>query len=563
MRTATGRLFVSPVALFVPSLFCVNKDYSMATSPFLMSPSLPAIITAARAGALDHAWKLFFAGGFDRKNAEPGAIAVKARLLKDAALRSTGGTRQAKLLEAADVYAEADALSPQPYTQINIAALRFLAGDRAGAAQMAQTLLGWLARDSDIPETPYYLAATKAEALLLCDDQSGAKAALERAVALDPDGWADRASTLRQMRLIETARGADADWLTAFSPPASLHFAGHLGISEADMPLLRATVECVLKQERIGFGYGALAAGADIVIAQALLARGAELHLVLPMEVAAFKAQSVLPFGEYWSALFDDCIKAASSVRIATSIVGDYEPIATALAADLAMGAAALNARQLESKAVQLLVIDEGAPAYGNGTATARDGHRWAALGHPQQLIRWPRSANVPASGARSEPEGRADRKLLALLHIAFDGLDRLPDAAFADALDQVVVPFRAQVQAITPQPVVCLPAGNAQIVAFDTPEAALDFARALLAVPAPHFRLRISGHYAIVHKLGDAMLGGAMLDLARIAAAALPGIVTVSEALATALYASAHPSLTAEHIGEQNDIRLFALSGI
>ncbi len=534
----------------------------MATSLFSLPASLPAIITAARAGALDHAWKLFFAGGFDRQITQPGPVAVHARLLKDAALRSTGAARQTKLLDAAALYARADALSAQPYTQINTAALRFLAGDRQGAVQMAQALIGWLESDADIAETPYYLAATKAEALLMCDDVSGAKAALTRAAALDPDGWADRASTLRQLRLIEAARGADAAWLEVFSPPAALHFAGHLGVSETDAPLLRAAVESVLTQENIGFGYGALAAGADIIVAQALLARGAELHVVLPMAAAPFKALSVLPFGAHWSAPFDACLAAATSVRIATSITGDYEPIATALAADLAMGAAALTARQLESRAVQLLVIDEGAGAYGDGTSTARDGRRWAALGHTQQLIRWPRAASVPASGVRAAPEGRADRKLLALLHIAFDGLDRLSDAAFAAALDEVIAPFNKQAKAITPPPLLSLPAGNAQIVGFSSPEAALAYARALLHLPAPAFRLRISGHYAIIHQLGDALLGGAMLDLARIAAAALPGVLTVSEALATALYASAPPAFTAEHIGEQNDMRLFALSG-
>lgn len=48
---------------------------------------------------------------------------------------------------------------------------------------------------------------------------------------------------------------------------------------------------------RYGFAWGALAAGADIVIAEHLLASDAELHVVLPCPVEQFEAQSVAPAG--------------------------------------------------------------------------------------------------------------------------------------------------------------------------------------------------------------------------------------------------------------------------
>ena len=158
-----------------------------------LRPTLPAIITAARAGALDHANRLFHAGGYDARSDDPAALAVKGRLLKDRALRLPRAERAAALAGAAEAYAAADALSPQPYTRINTATLTFLAGDRPAGSAIAHELLAWIERADGIAETPYYLAATRAEALLLCGDGAGAAAAMTTALEHDPDGWSDHA----------------------------------------------------------------------------------------------------------------------------------------------------------------------------------------------------------------------------------------------------------------------------------------------------------------------------------------------------------------------------------
>ena len=260
-----------------------------------MAVTLPAIITAARAGSLDRAWALFEQAGYDERTDDPAALAVKGRLLKDRALRMPRGDRPAAFTEAARCYAAADALSPEPYTKVNVATLALLSGDPGKAADAARELLDWLERTRDIAETPYYLAATRAEAHLLCGNRDAATAAMAGAVALDPDGWADHASTIRQLALICAAQGRGSEWLDALRPPTSLHFAGHLGVAIDDREALGAKVGEVIAGERVGFGYGALAAGADLVIARALIDSGAELHVVLPTGVDVFVAQSVAP----------------------------------------------------------------------------------------------------------------------------------------------------------------------------------------------------------------------------------------------------------------------------
>src|SRR4051812_34526139 len=237
--------------------------------------TLLEIAALARAGATEIAW--------DRLSALPAAssgdaaaLTVRGRLLKDRA-SGAGGDRKLQLLrDAARAYGEAAKVSGSTYPMINAATLLRLSGDCEAARQGAQETLLTLAKSPDEPETPYWRAATRAEALLLLDREAEAGAALVEAVALAPRAWEDHAATLRQFALILAEQGREAGWLDPLRPPRSLHFGGHMAFSGERGPtgLLRE-IEDALEQERVGFGYGALAAGADIIVAEALLARGA------------------------------------------------------------------------------------------------------------------------------------------------------------------------------------------------------------------------------------------------------------------------------------------------
>ncbi|NMN03677.1 MULTISPECIES: hypothetical protein [unclassified Novosphingobium] len=531
--------------------------------------SLAAIITAARAGSLGFAMAMFEAGGWSARGDDPAALATQARLLKEAALRARGAARTGALVAAADAFAAAAALNPQPWLWIDEAVLRRLAGDCDAAERLARRVLAALTAENEWAETPYFIAAARAQAHLVCGEATAARAAFAAACAADPDGWADRAATLRQMALVLAAMGADAGWLDAFRPPRSLNFAGHLGVSAAAGDRLRDVVGEWLTVEGVGFGFGALAAGADIVVAEALLARGSELHVVLPIGVEAFIAQSVMPYDPAWLPRFHACLDAAQSVRCLTALRGAYEPLATRLAADVAMGAAVLNARMLASGAAQLLITDGGAGRFGAGLSTAYLGERWRDAG-PQHCIAAVRDAPVVASGALGAPEGRVDRRLAAMLWIGFAGLDDLDEDGFSSALDAVIAPFRAACAALPVQPELTLPVGNARLVAFADPDAAWAYACALLAMPplgAPgvNVPLRVSGHYALAHWLEApaALVGRGIAELGMIAAAALPGVLTASETLAAALCVNQGDRISPELVGEVDDIRLFAISAV
>lgn len=523
---------------------------------------LPAIITAARAGALDHAQALFEKGGFDRRVSDPAALAVKGRLLKDHAVHLPLAERPAGYAVAAAAYAAADAIAAQPYTRINLATLTMLAGNHDEARRIAASIVEWIASDETIRETPYYRAATLAEAFLILGEVAASQATFAEAIARAPFAYEDHAATLRQLGLLARHAGLDERWLEQFRPPRSLHYAGHLGVANVADPQLVAQIDAVLHDDAIGFAFGALAAGADLTIAERVLARGGELHVVLPLGEAAFIAQSVQPYGEAWVRRFAVCRDAATSWTECAADTGAYEPLASHLAADVAMGAAVGQSRRLASEALQLVVIDGGLGEYGTGLQTARDAQRWQAAGRPTRILRSPRATNVAASGRRAEPEGRADRRLAAMLQIDFPGLATLDEAHFAKAVDGLLQPWRATLARASPPPSIVLPCGNSRIVAFDNPGAAFAFARHLLGTPTGTFAVRIAGHYGLAHWLTDpdALVGRCVGQLGAIAAASYPGILTVSETFASALLLDSGSEVYAEPLGEVGEVSLFAI---
>ncbi len=350
-----------------------------------MATSLADILAQARSGALETAWATFLSSGHAERRDDPDALTLKGRLLKDRARRQSGAARARLYAAAGEAYAAAAALHPATYPLINAASLAFLAGDPDKARALAGDVLALIAGGAHEPETAYWLAATRAEALLLLGRRREAEDALAEAVVKAPDAWEDHAATLRQFAAILEAQAADAAWLAPYRPPPSLHFSGMMGLDGEDRAAREAIAE-VLATERPGFAYGALAAGADIVIAELLRERGVRLHIVLPCPVAAFAAVSVAPFGARWMPRFESLLADAETVEI----LGEAEaplPAAIRLADEVAMGMALANARLLESTALALRVDD--------GDAEGGSSDLWRAAG--QRLIALRARRAVPA----------------------------------------------------------------------------------------------------------------------------------------------------------------------
>jgi tetratricopeptide (TPR) repeat protein len=507
-------------------------------------PTLLSILAHARAGALDHAWRLFEEAGLSVQTTDPVALCVKGRLLKDRAARRAGVERNRLRRDAGEMYEQAAALKPASYPLINAATLYFLAGDGLRAEPLAERTLALIDRDPDEPETPYYRVATRAEALLLLDRYDEARAAFAEAVALAPRAWEDHASTLRQFALILAAQGRDAVWLDALRPPRSLHFGGHMSFDPKVVRRehLDEKIAALLEEERVGFGFGALAAGADIIIAEAVLARGAELHAVLPGGVEAFAAVSVDPFGRTWRKRFDAVLAKAETVRPVRPLGANPDAAMIGLADEIAMGAALINGRRLESSAVQLLVLDAAGPENGEGTSN-RSREIWAAGGWRQRIL-------TASRETRHDPPDAAAQvtQPLAVLAVGVTGEASL--GCWLSDLQALV--------ARLPQPALppYLTEGRL-ILAYRAPGEAAEAAVRLLGSASDALPLRIGGQYGPAAIFRDPFGGGLRIAAGGTAAAAgalasaPPGTACVTDDFAAALAAAGPRRPASEYIGE------------
>ncbi len=376
---------------------------------------LATIVALARAGALDEALRRFEA--MDADPDDPAALIVQGRLLKDQAARAAAGERRRLYGEAAAAYARSAQLRPATYPLINAATLTALAGDTHRACTLAEEVLRSIAAHPDEPETPYYRAATVAEALLLSGREAAARTALAEAISVAPQAWEDHATTLRQFGMILAAQGRDTGWLDAHRPPRSLHFGGHMAFDATieRRPLLDQAIRAHLDAERVGFGYGALAAGADIIVAEHILAHGAELHAILPGGPAQFAAASVDPCGMAWHRRFAALLARATTVRALRPLEVVPTAHAFGIANDIAMGAAAMNARRLESEAIQLLIVDDANSRGSVRNATEAARQVWGAARRRQYLVEAPREIPRDTDGRGHAQPGQA----LAVVAIA------------------------------------------------------------------------------------------------------------------------------------------------
>jgi hypothetical protein len=527
--------------------------------------TLLSIIAHARSGAVDYAWHLLCDAGLDRVNDDPAVLSVVGRLLKDRALVATGEVQQRLYLDAAAAYFHAGAIGGATYPLINAATLSLLAGHRERSITLARQVLTLGQQGEDEAETPYYRAATRAEALLLLGDIVQAKAALAKAMSLAPLAYEDHASTLRQFGLILKVLGEDAQWLDTCRPPRCLHYAGHLGVA-AENEAIEQQIRTIIEEERIGFGFGALAAGADILIAEALVEQGAELHLLLPTAPALFRETSVVRFGGSWGTRFDRVLKAADSVRSVRPSSDSPSPLALQLAAEVAMGRTAMQAAVLMTEPVQLVLLDPNASAEGEVGSSQWICSTWKRAGRRQRVLTVPRS-RLEVGAEIHDDAGATPDCLAAMLRIVWSDADVSP-------LSKRIIARLAEVVA-SGQTVLIAPrwTGEALHAAYRDPADAASIALSAVAALAGVADLSVAGHYGIVSRMDDPF-GGAPLLLGpgaslsrRIVASTPPGAIHLTEDFAAALHAeAAGDRLRTEYIGDLpatdtgDPLRLFAL---
>lgn len=505
-----------------------------------------AVLCLARAGAADFARAEYVRLGLNMAADHADAVALGGRLLKDVALAARGPRRVAFAKASRRRYEALANRFGGLYGAINAATMTLVAGDPAGAAARAAAVLATPPVAGLEGEAAYYDAASRAEAWFLTGEREAACQALAAAVAAAPRAYAAHASTLRQLEMLCRETGRDTNWLASFRPPVCAHFTGHI----ADLPAgdaLRGRIDALLAAHRVGFAYGGLAAGADIVFAEAVLAAGAELHVVLPVGLASFVEVSVTPFGGDWLTRFGRCFSTAASVRYASQdpYLGDEQVFA--YSSQIAMGCAVLRAETLATEALQLAVWD-GCEALGLAGVSA-DMAYWDRSGRRRAVIDVQRPPR-PSGLVRSEDIER--RAMKAMLFADVQGFGSLRDDQIPAFIEGVMGRMAETIAALDAPPRHVETWGDGLFLVFEQPIEAALAALALLeghraldmeALGLPRsLGLRIGGHYGPVHlrthplTKAPAVIGSHVVVAARIEPDAAPGSACVSEALAGAL---------------------------
>jgi tetratricopeptide repeat protein/adenylate/guanylate cyclase family protein len=529
------------------------------------------VLALARAGATDEAARRYRAFGLERVVDDEDVAALGARIAKDRALRLIGEEGARAAAEAAGRYAAIYARTRGYYPAVNAATLWLAAGEADRAGTLAREVLALTGREDG---ADYYVAATEAEAHLLLGDEEAAAAAVARAGAAHQGDYGALASTRRQLRWVCDLRGADPALLAGLAGPAVAHFCGHMIAAPgadgrflaADEAIVAGRIAGAVAERPIGYAYGALAAGADILWAEALLAAGSELHVVLPCHRDKFLETSVAPAGAAWAERFAVCLGRATNLTYATEDASFGDDCLFRYGAELAMGLALTRARYLDAEPVQLAVWD-GGPAHGDA-GTAIDVANWLRGGRASVVV----GAGAGRGGAiRDQPveapvvrgPGRVVR---ALLFGDVRDFTKLVDEQLPRFTEHVLGAFARVVESYgdaveyrnTWGDAICLVISDVEraaacALALQQAMGAIDLDGAALP---PELALRLGGHVGPVFPIHDPVIdrlgfmGSHISRTARIEPVTPPGEVYVTESFAAAIALCGAEGVVCDYVG-------------
>lgn len=535
-----------------------------------------AVLALARSGATETAFRRYREFGLADAASED-AAALEARLEKDLAWKADGDERRRRAAAAADRYGAVYDRTGGYYPGINAATLRLVAGDAETARRLAGRILDEIAGGSAANDTDaYYRAATVAEAHAILGDGDRARTALRQADGLLAGDFAARATTRKQIRQVCGIVGLDPAILSELTSPRVVHYCGHMiappgqaGRFGADgEDTVAAGIRRHLDENTIGYAYGSLACGADILFAEAVREQGGELNVVLPFRVDEFIETSVRNGGTAWESRFHRCLDSAASVNFATedSYLGDDHLFA--YASRMAMGLALLRARYLDTGVEQVAVWD-GQPVT-TAAGTGVDVALWQGLGLPQTVIASPIAkgtaparSSAPAGGEAGRQIGRVNR---ALLFGDIKGFSKLDDRQLPVFAREVLGAVARVLHGYGDAVLFRNTWGDGLYLVFAevglAARCAIDMQAALAALPydsmglPDDLGLRLGGHFGPVYEGEDPVMGATNFFGAHVSRAARiepitpEGCVYVSEPFAAAIALDPSREFDCDYVG-------------
>ena len=365
--------------------------------------------------------------------------ALTARLAKERAFAHRHASFEALALEAGRSYEEVGDRYGGFYALVNAATLYRLGGDVPRARELARRSIH-LAEEAD---PSYWSLATLAEASMVLGEMDDARRYLEAAVASgQPSDLAARATTHKQLTRLIVTLGAGAEVLDVLRLPRVLHYCGNMS-PQAGMDQLEwedgivERVRAFLDETEIAIAFGSAAAGADLLIAEQLIARRVELHVVLPFSAEEFLSVSVTPWGDQWRRRFDHCLESSASVTVACDSAYLEDESMFGFASRVAMGHALNRARFLGIDPVQLAVTD--GRFWSDTAGTARDISAWrrsGAAGHVVDV-----GGDRGSDSPWSQPSKPQSGEYRAVVFADFRGISRLRDEHYEAFITGVLGP--------------------------------------------------------------------------------------------------------------------------
>lgn len=424
-----------------------------------------AVIATARSGATHEALQLIDNFKLSADYSDEELACLRPRILRDIAYTKDDlKPAKAPLDLAAKEYIKAFKGSNGTYSGVNAATTLAMLGNLEKAKAIASDVLKIAIKadqDHDRDEIDYWHETTIGECHFIKGELSEAAAYFHRACNTENVTPGKKAQTRRQLLRLCSKLGTSPEWVDEHVPQSSvMFFSGPMAKRATDgtsnqLTGLDSNIELFLDKHDVGVGCGALAAGADIIIAEKLLERGGQLQVYLPLPPKDFLKSSVVPFGGDWQERFIACMKRASIIDWHRSSLPNRA--AFQLGAFTAMGMTVRYADEIQANPVGYFAVQEGADKC--QTVSHQNAEIWEALGH---------KAARPAFGASSATKDDQS-----------DCSNEIVFAAIATTSATVKLPAKleraARINEIDKK-------SSISIFGFETPEDAMAAATALMA---------------------------------------------------------------------------------
>ncbi|MBV8102288.1 MAG: hypothetical protein JOZ31_24350 [Verrucomicrobia bacterium] len=429
------------------------------------------------------------------------SLSALGRTYKD--LAKFPGPAQKKFLERSRAYyLKAYAVNGEYYPAINACTLSLWLNDREPARRLAGEVKRLCLNSLTSNPDDYWALASMAEAELVLSADMGeiTQPTFEyyqqySRLIHQKRGWGDLSSTSEQAkRICESLDWHFGALKRIFRVPDVVIFSGHMvdapgrqvprfpgKFADAVAEQIRRTLDSL--DARIGIS--SAACGSDLLFIDAMLAREADIQVVLPWRKEEFKQTSVLAGGQEWAQRFDRAIDDATSLTYLSQQGAPSGNLGYVYCNDCMNGMALFRSEKLGSD-VRPLAVWDGRRGDGlGGTSSFVD--FWTSKGHAVEVIDLEKITD-----AKPKDE-KFDRISFGEITVS-EGQQTIKTLLFADVVGYSKIPenqikyfapeFLGMISSLiseTPRPVLTNTWGDAIYFVFDEPVSAGNVALRLL----------------------------------------------------------------------------------